>query len=229
MVQSTATSTPRFETGVEGMTPTSYDPVVTARITWWGAIVAGAFTAMSLMAIFAVLGSAIGLSVVSASDDISERGLSVGAAIYWLITGLIALFAGGWIASHLRRTCDSGVGAIHGFLAWCTVTVLSSVLLAMAGGAAIGGSLAAVGDAFQARNMSSAQPAVRASAKPDGDPVNEQQAKEAAKNAAGASWWTFAALVLGASVASLGGAAATRKYDHDRVRYPNARTDTAVH
>ena len=224
MIQPTATTKSRFETDAPETTTASYDPVVIARITWWGAIIAGALTAMSLMAIFAVLGTAIGLSVISATNDTPEEGLSIGAAIYWLITGLIALFLGGWLASYLRRTVDTGVGALHGFLAWCTVTVVSSVLLAMAGGTAIGGSLAAVGDAMQANNQNIVQRSVRDNGNRDGDSVYEKQAKDAAKKAAGASWWTFAALVLGASVASLAGAAASRKNDYDRTHQRTPRT-----
>jgi hypothetical protein len=210
----TATTPPRFDTKLDEATPLDFEPAVSARITWWGAILAGAFAAISLQVIFAVLGTAIGLSVLGAADDTAEKGLGVGAAIYWLITGLVSLFIGGWIASYLRRTGEPGIGAIHGLLAWCTVTVLSTVLLTMAGGAAIGGSLAAVGDSFTMNNQSSAQP--ESSALSSADRVSEEDAKQAAKKAAAASWWTLVALVLGATVASLGGSAAVRNYADDR-------------
>lgn len=211
-----ATTTPRFDTSDshDYSNFTIYDGP-TARTTWWGSILAGAVVAMALMAVFAILGTAIGLTVLSTTNDTPGEGLGFGAALYWLITGLISLFVGGWTASHLRRTSDSGAGAMDGFLVWCTVTVLSGVLLTLGGGAVIGGSLAAVGDVMQSSTQSTNQNGARStnsdSTLRGSGQVTEEQAKDAAGRAAGASWWTFIALVLGASVAAAGGGAATRR------------------
>lgn len=220
---STSEAVPRFETDYDEDVPVRNDLIVSPRVTWWSAIVAGAFTAISIQVIFAVLGTAIGLSVFSGGEDALEAGLSIGAAMYWLVTGLISLFIGGYVASRMRNTANGRVGAIHGFLTWCTVTVLSMLLLAMAGGAAIGGSLAVVGDAMAANGGNE-----RASLNRDSDSmsresrtVTEQERKEAAKNAAGASWWTLIALVLGATVASIGGRSGARD--------PAPRTRTSAH
>jgi len=222
MVRSTVTPAPRFDPELEESTAASYDPVVRLRTLSWGAIVAGALAALSLMAIFAVLGTAIGLSVISATSNTPEEGLSMGAAIYWLVTGLIALFVGGWIASRLRRANTAGAGAMHGFLAWCTVTVISTILLTMAGGAAIGGSLAGVGNSLQAGSQSSGHSGNASGA---GNSINTERAAE---NAARASWWMLAGLVLGASVASLAGSAGARKYDAD-LSHGHSRRTGSVH
>ena len=48
--------------------------------------------------------------------------------------------------------------------------------------------------------------------------LTELDRKEAAKNAAGASWWTLFALVLGAAAASIGGGAGARALQTQRVR-----------
>jgi hypothetical protein len=68
---------------------------------------------------------------------------------------LISLFFGGWIAGQLSASTDRNAGAMHGFLGWCTVTVFSVVLLTMAGGSALGGSLGVVGSSMAANDRSS--------------------------------------------------------------------------
>lgn len=231
-----ATTSPRFDTDPD-ITPSitrshayfdreSDSP----RIVWWSAIVAGAVAAIALQVLFALLGTAIGLTVVAAANDAPEAGLSMGGAIYWLVTGLISLFVGGMIAGRMRGCADRGVSAMHGFLTWCTVTAISLWLLTMAGGAAVSGTLGMVGDAMgnrnanvqvnrpsnnQASNQSNYSNNSANSATDTTLRVSEEDAKEAAGHAATASWWTLIALVLGATVASLGGASASRN-DNDR-------------
>ena len=217
MIQPAAVvTTSRFET-TELDRPTHDHVAVAPRLTSWSAVIAGAFAAMSMQVIFALLGSAIGLSVIGATADTPERGLSIAAGIWWLLSGLASLGFGGWLAGRLSGSWDAGVGGVHGFLGWCTVTVLSAVLLVMAGGSALGGSLGMVGNAMAANTRSSMSAfnddrsndsATSDSRLPTANPdirLTESERKEAAKHAAGASWWTLLALVLGATVATVGG------------------------
>jgi hypothetical protein len=220
---SPSTTAPRFETMPDVSSTTLERLPVSPRLLRWSAISAGAFAAISAQIIFAILGTAIGLSVVGATNDTPEQGLSIGAGVWWLVTGLISLFFGGWLAGRMSAPSPRWTACTHGFLAWCTVTVLSAVLVAMAGGTALGGSLGIVGSAMAVdqrtsdrlltANRSSVADA-RDSSPPSSADVNrdrpvpqltESERKDAAKKAAAASWWTLVALVLGAGVASLGG------------------------
>ena len=238
------TTAPRFETDLHEETLYTQHPAPPARVMWWSSIIAGAVAAIALQVMFALLGTAIGLSVLGAADDAPEAGLSIGAGIYWLVTGLISLFVGGVIASRFRNTADGSIGAMHGFMAWCSVTVLSALLVAVASGAAIGGSLSVVGDAMAAstrgmqqsartvmndisgasnnlENQSNTQSntagvANRANIDEDARTITPQERKEAASDAALASWWTLIALVLGATVATVGGRVG--------IRYAETRT-----
>src|SRR5688572_19123181 len=200
-------TTSRFQSEHEVLeTPTLIERVWSSspRIVWWGAIVAGAIAAIAIQVIFAILGTALGLTVVGGADDASAKGLSIAGAIYWLITGLISLYIGGMIAGRMRGTADRGVSAMHGFLAWCTVTVLSMLMLVVAGGAAIGGSLGILGDTMadnaRTQNIGERTEFDRSSTntpagerQPDLDTrdnatlttprITEDEAKEAARNA----------------------------------------------
>jgi hypothetical protein len=247
----------------------------TVRPTWWSAIGAGTLTAIALQVILTVLGAAVGLSVVGSTDDTPEGALSVGAGLWWLVTGLVSLFMGGWVAGRLCPVTTRFIGTMHGFLMWTTVTVFSALLVTMAGGSVLAGSLGIVasasannpraveqfardrigmmsqpygtnaGSAAGSANTRYDQGATQdtgvarteatgtgaASATPNTNvtnsssygstgysagpyasdrPLDDPQAKDAAANAAAASWWTFIALAMGAAVSAAGGAAGTR-------------------
>jgi hypothetical protein len=158
MINTTET-TSRFETSrpvaVEAV---AVDVAATPRtFTWWGAIVAGVVSAIALQAFFAVLGTAIGLTIAHNANDVPEQGIGLGAGLWWLITGLISLYVGGWVAGRLTPSVDKTIGAMHGFLTWCTVTVISAILVAMAGGALLGGGLSAASNVV-ARNDTIVRP-----------------------------------------------------------------------
>jgi hypothetical protein len=114
-------------------------------------------SAIALQAFFAVLGTAIGLTIAHNANDVLEQGIGLGAGLWWLITGLISLYVGGWVAGRLTPSVDKTIGAMHGFLTWCTVTVISAILVAMAGGALLGGGLSAASNVV-ARNDTIVRP-----------------------------------------------------------------------
>lgn len=221
--------TTRLENVVETTRPLYYDEGA-YRMTGWGAIIAGAFAAISAQVIFAVMGSTIGLSVIGATYDTPERGLTIAAGIWWLLTGLFSLFFGGWVAGRLCRVRTPFLAGMHGFLTWCTVTVASAILVAMAGGAAVGGSLTMFGNPVTPNPASreyraGSEPLINNTtvagnpdARTDVHAMSEAETKEAAKNAAMTSGWTLFALVLGAAVACAGGrAGATALARHEPV------------
>ncbi len=108
----------------------------------WGAIIAGAIIVIMVQLTLALLGLAIGLSTV---DPMQEQqpteGFFTGEMIWWVISGLIALFCGGVAAARLSglRT-----GLLHGLVTWGLVTLLSIWMLTSAVGTIIGGAFATV-------------------------------------------------------------------------------------
>jgi hypothetical protein len=153
MIQTSPTTERRFDTFVETRNPTMDVTISPTRRTWWGPIIAGAFAAISSQILFTILGTAIGLSVLGVDADAAGQGLGIGASLWWLITGLVALFFGGWVAGRMCPTTDSFSGAMHGFLSWCAVTVVSATLVALASGALLGGTLTVMADALATNPM----------------------------------------------------------------------------
>jgi polyhydroxyalkanoate synthesis regulator phasin len=75
---------------------------------------------------------------------------SIGSAIWGVITFLIALFAGGWIAGRLAGDPKKLDGLLHGVVAWALATLVVMWLTATAVSSIIGGAFSLAGDVASA-------------------------------------------------------------------------------
>jgi hypothetical protein len=107
-----------------------------ARISW-GAIFAGALIALATQLVLTLIGAAIGLATLNPASGQGPSGttLGVGATVWVVISSLISLFLGGYIARRLGGTFN---GWLHGLATWATVAMLTMLLLTTAAGALIG-------------------------------------------------------------------------------------------
>lgn len=181
----------------------------------WGAVFAGGMMAISVEIVLALLGMGLGLISLQPNTGGEVRALGVGAVAWWFISGVIALFSGGWVAGSCLNTSMSGKGLLHGLLAWGFVNVLSAFLLTTtAVGVLIGGSFTTL------QNYLSKNTNINSSAERGGDrkevadraPVEinlsaeeKRKAEEASKAAGSAAIVVFFALIFGCVAASLGG------------------------
>ncbi len=142
-------------------------PVVTAPVAQhrvsWAAIFAGVTVALVTQLLLGVLGIAIGASTI---DPLHQQdptsGLGNGAGVWFVVTGLLSLFAGGWTAGRLAgipRTVDS---SLHGVLTWGLATLFTFYLLTTGVGAIIGGAARALGQgaSLVGQGVASASPQV---------------------------------------------------------------------
>lgn len=128
------------------------EPSYSFRHMSWGAVMAGTVVAVVVQLVLSLIGAGIGFSTIdplrdSGSPDASTFGL--GVAIWWTITSIVALFAGGWIAGHLAGSPEKTDGVLHGLLTWGLATILTVYLLASAVGSVVGGAASAVGTAVR--------------------------------------------------------------------------------
>lgn len=84
----------------------------------WGAIFAGLVTAVVVQVILSLLGLAIGFGALNFQAAQPFQGVSIGAAIWAIVTVLLSLFAGGLVAGHLAGVLSRFDGALHGMLVW---------------------------------------------------------------------------------------------------------------
>jgi hypothetical protein len=107
-----------------------------ARISW-GAIFAGAIIVLATQLVLTLIGTAVGLATLSPATGQAPSGttLGIGALLWLVISSLLSLFLGGYIAGRLGGTFN---GWLHGLATWAAVTMLTILLLTTAAGGLIG-------------------------------------------------------------------------------------------
>lgn len=203
----------------------------------WGPIMMGAVSAIGLQFVFTVLGLAIGVTATDAHDvstgtEDTVRTISVAAGAWWLITGTIALFIGGFVFGKLSGLPRFLPLQLEALAMWAVVAIFGFFVIWSGAGmaSATASPLAAVaGRAPTSMNS----PALRAD--PTGNvaanidqamrgtdrmTTNTATAEEARKAARTASWWSVIGLLAGIA-AAIGGAMAAVPGD-TRLRRTNA-------
>lgn len=105
----------------------------------WGAIFAGVVIAIVVGIVLGMLGLAIGMAVVEPTDkDIPVMAISIGSGIYAAISGIIALFVGGYVTGALSPDRYRHAPALHGLTTWAVVTLLNFALVTAITGGLVG-------------------------------------------------------------------------------------------
>jgi hypothetical protein len=109
----------------------------------WGAILAGVVVALVTQLILNMLGIGIGAATLDpsagAADNPSATGLSLGAGIWWTVSGILAALAGGYTAGRLAGKPQESTAGWHGLTTWALTTLVVFYLLTTAVGGLLGG------------------------------------------------------------------------------------------
>ena len=113
----------------------------------WGAIFAGVVLSIAIQLVLGILGTGIGLSLVNPVEGTTPgaTGFGIGAGLYWIVTTVIALGAGGYAAARVAGVHDRFDGLVHGLVVWGVTLILTLYLLTSAVGGIIGGAFRTVG------------------------------------------------------------------------------------
>lgn len=206
-------------TGQEAWIGTDNTDVSQGNISW-GAIFAGVVTFISIMVVFGLVASAMGLQ--------GSTGLATGITT---IIGLALAFAA---AGYVSGALGVRAGLFHGFATWATSVISALILAGWLGASIIGGLGTVTGNALDTVAQTAGNAAtVTSTDVTDGTDViqdsvtqsdideAQQRAQDAANqardtyneysdDAAEGTWWTILGLVLGAVISSLTGAAGAR-------------------
>ncbi len=126
------------------------EPAALEKVSW-EAVFAGAVVALVLELTLNLLGISIGfLSLQPDYDEemASPKVIGMGTAVWVILSGLIALFVGGWVAGRLANMPDDTDGALHGILTACVVTLISIVFLMTTVGRLLSGISTLVGQSL---------------------------------------------------------------------------------
>lgn len=147
-MSSTYPADARTPAGVRIATDTTVTGGSLRRVSW-GAIIAGMVVAISVQMVLSLLGAGIGLSTIDplrySSPDASSFG--IGAGVWWAVSSIISLFAGGWVAGHLAGSAEKTDAMLHGLVTWGLAAIVTAYLLASAVGAVVRGGANVIGTA----------------------------------------------------------------------------------
>jgi hypothetical protein len=117
----------------------------------WGAVFAGAVMAIVVQLILNMIGVGIGLATVDPlkSETPSASTLSMGAGLWWVISGVVAAAVGGYLAGRLSGKPSETTTAYHGLIAWAVSTLIIVYLISSAAANVFGGALTTVSSAVE--------------------------------------------------------------------------------
>ena len=140
----------------------------------WGAVFAGVLVSLAIFITLQILGAGIGASTLdlTGTETSSPRAYGIGAAVWWLITGLISLFIGGWVAGRLGWLPQKLDRVLHGLTTWALFYVVMFWLVTTTLSALVGGGLSTLGQAAsgaaQAAGQAASSPQVQQEARQQG-------------------------------------------------------------
>jgi len=144
------------------LTPVSYQKIGFS----WAAVAAGVALALALSVLFAELGLALNLGLIGTDSDVKTIGIV--NAIAWVIGGVLAVFAGAWVAGRVATARTTAGGALHGLAVWATAAIVTAVFAVSAAGMIGTGMVQLVGNGIEGAGK------VAAIAAPDWESVKEQ-------------------------------------------------------
>ena len=162
--------------GTEAILPDDSRTYLRNRVSW-GAIFAGAVTALVMQVLFNMLGVGIGASSLDAMntvDNPTAATFSTTAGIWWTVSGLTASLLGGALAGRLAGSADSSTALWHGFTSWCVATLVMAYLVTSAAGGIVGGTASALGSTLGALGRGAASAVSGAAQATDGDALQAQ-------------------------------------------------------
>lgn len=112
----------------------------------WGAVFAGMVMAVVVQLVLGLIGTGIGLSTLDPMRYSSPgaAAFGIGAGIWWIVSSVIALFVGGWVAGHLSGSTLKTDSVLHALLTWGVSTMVTVYLVTSLLGSVLSGGAAVV-------------------------------------------------------------------------------------
>jgi hypothetical protein len=138
---------------------TSTEVPVGLRHISWGAILAGIAVTMVIYIALNLLGLAVGASVIDMLEDPLSFEFATGTVVWIAASGLISLFAGGWVAGRMSRSYHEVDGMVHGIVVWAVASLVMFFLMFWTLNNVVNGAANAVGSGLSLAGTSLAEAA----------------------------------------------------------------------
>lgn len=185
----------------------------------WGAVFAGVFVTFVVLMLLNVLGLAIGAASFDMYQPNQGGELGLGAAIWWTVSALLALFAGGWVTGRLSGVHHRQESLLHGIVTWAVTVSALLLVVGTAFGQLVGGAFSFLGrTVVGAAGATEVLGQLEIQALQQGlsaEQLSQLQAdammigQEASTAMAAASFWAFVAILLGALACAFGSSLAS--------------------
>jgi hypothetical protein len=125
------------------------DAAVLRHRVSWGAILAGATAMIAVQLVLNLVGVGVGVSTLdpASGESPSAAALSGGAAAWFVVSGILASVAGGYLAGRLAGGLSRAISGYHGLVAWAVAALLVVYLLTSTVGGLVGGAFNGVSSA----------------------------------------------------------------------------------
>jgi hypothetical protein len=143
----------------------------------WGAVFAGIATALVFQLLINMLGLGIGMAsfnVGNSGDNPAASTFSIGAAIWWTVSGILASLSGGIVAGRLCGSGQVNASRWHGFVSWCGATLIIFYLLTSTIGSILGGTFSALGSTISGAGKTAASAVTGLAGSGDGGGLDGQ-------------------------------------------------------
>jgi hypothetical protein len=135
----------------DGPQPTATEDAHTIMINRvsWGAILAGVVVALVVQVLLTMLGVGIGAATLDpgGGDSPQASTFSIVSLIWYAVSGIVAAFAGGYMAARMSGKTVATTGALHGLTTWAVTTLLVLYLVTTSLGSIIGGTFRGISGA----------------------------------------------------------------------------------
>jgi hypothetical protein len=127
----------------------------------WGAIFAGVVVGLVVQVLLTMLGVGIGVATLDpgTGDNPGVSTFSIVTGIWYVISGIVAAYTGGYIAARMSGKTVATSGALHGLTTWAFTTLLVLYLLSTAVGGIVGGAFSGITNALGGLGRTAAQTA----------------------------------------------------------------------
>jgi hypothetical protein len=127
----------------------------------WGAIFAGVVVGLVVQVLLTMLGVGLGIATLDpgTSDNPAASTFSIVTGVWYVLSGILSAFVGGYVAARMSGKTVPTTGALHGLTTWAFTTLLVLYLLSSAVGSIIGGAFNGVAGAMGGVGQTVAQTA----------------------------------------------------------------------
>lgn len=124
----------------------------------WRAIFAGVVCIISIVFLLNLLGLVFGFGTIEPAEENNPMsGVGTGSLIWWIVSNLIALFVGAYVAARVGVSFYNKSGMVQGIMTWALYTFISAWLLTSAVGSIISGVGNTIGSVLSGGGQESSQ------------------------------------------------------------------------